>query len=259
MRPICFASAAILFAAASLPGQQDEASLGPRTVVELAVKALGLDLDAPERPSTWSERGVFHSGGGEMPYTARWVFQAPNRYRFDMTATVQEQDFKLAAAIDGSAAWESALGSTRSVEGKKFDYMKHEAYQIWLVSLLPLLADPAFKLSPVLPPVEIDGQECLGVLVKRDGRRDVTLHFDRKTRLLARLTTTNLDEFQDWKEVKEEAFFTDYRDVDGLQCCHRLRVMRDGKLLLDSTLSGHKLLDKLDPKTFQRPGGEKDG
>lgn len=248
-----FALALAIIFGASVPSSGQEAAEA-RAVIEKAIQARGLKLDSPEMSESWKDTGKLTFMGQAMPYVAVWTFQPPDKFHFSMEMKFNGQDMKVLAAIDGGQAWESAMNTTRPVEGKKLEVMKHEAYLLWLTSLQPLLKAKEFKLSP-LPESQVDGKPMLGVKVSREGHRDVSLFFDRETGLLRKSESSTLDEFQDWKEVKEEAVFSDYAEVDGVKYFRKLRVIRDGKPLLESDLSEQKRLQKVDPKQFAKPAG----
>ena len=97
------------------------------------------------------------------------------------------------------------------------------------------------------------GRPAAGVRVERDGRPAVTLYFDKATGLLAKSEARAKDEFQNWKEVLDEVYYEDWKDVGGRKAFGRLRVVRDGKPLLESTLTDPRRPAALDPKLFEKP------
>jgi hypothetical protein len=77
--------------------------------------------------------------------------------------------------------------------------------------------------------------------------------FDVTTGLLAKSETRVKDEFQGWKEVTDETFLSDYAEVNGAMAFLKMRVVRDGKPLLESKMSEQKRHESLDPKLFAEP------
>lgn len=244
-----FAVACLLLPAFAV-GADDAAEA--KAIIEKAIKAQGLKPDSPEMAESWKDAGSLSFGGMKMEYVADWTFQPPAAYRFDMTTKFNGQDMKLAVVMNGKEAWQAANGAPLPIEPKKLDSMKHETYQLWVTSLLPLLREKEFKLS-MLPEGQIDGKPAQGVKVVREGHREVSLFFDRETGLLAKMESTVPDEFQGWKEVKDEAFFSDYKDVGGLKRFCKMKIVRDGKPLLETVLSEQKRMEKADPKIFDKP------
>ena len=61
------------------------------------------------------------------------------------------------------------------------------------------------------------------------------------------------DEFQGWKEVTDENFYDDYKDVGGRKFFTKMKVVRDGKTMIESIVSDQKTAEKLDAKLFEKP------
>jgi hypothetical protein len=100
---------------------------------------------------------------------------------------------------------------------------------------------------------KVGGKDTKVVKVTREKRPAVTLYFDKETGLLAKSDMMVKDEFQGWKEVLDENYYEDYKDVDGRKVFTKLRVVRDGKTMIEGTLSDQKVHEKLDPKLFEKP------
>jgi hypothetical protein len=91
------------------------------------------------------------------------------------------------------------------------------------------------------------------VKVTRDKQPAVTLYFDKETALLVKRDAVVKDEFQKWKEALDEAYLSDYKDVGGVKFFTKLKVVRDGKPMIEATLSDQKVNEKLDAKLFEKP------
>src|SRR5262249_15185356 len=132
---------------------------------------------------------------------------------------------------------------------------KNEAYQFWVTSLTPLVSDNGFTLATAKGK-DVNGKPSAAVKVTRDKKPAITLYFDTASGLLVKFEMTVKDEFQKWKEVLDEAYFQGYKDVNGRKLFHKLRIVRDGKPMIESTLSDQKFPEKLDGKLFEKPGGK---
>jgi len=248
MRSI-LALAALVFLSPSL--RADDAA-DARAIVEKAVKALGHQPGDKLTAISWKDNGKFSGGGMSMPYTGDFYFQWPDKYRFAVSADLEGMKLTFTAIANGNKAWESALGMTQEMTGEKHEYFMNQVHTLGITSLLPLLKDKEFKLATA-GEKEVDGKKTLLVKVTRDKKPTVTLYFDKETGLLAKSETRVKDEFQGWKEVTDETFFSDYKEVGGKKRFGRMKIVRDGKTMLDSTLSEQKTADKLDPKLFEKP------
>jgi hypothetical protein len=136
--------------------------------------------------------------------------------------------------------------------GEKLEHTINEVHQLNVLSLQPLLNDKEFKLT-VEGDKKVGDKEAKVVKVAREKRPTVTLYFDKESGLLVKSDMKVKDEFQNWKEALDESYFEDYKDVGGRKVFTKLRVVRDGKTMIEGTLSDQKVHDKLDPKLFEKP------
>ena len=240
----------VLFAAVASARADDAA----RAVVEKAIKAAGWGNDPADLKTSWKDKGVFFFMGQKLDYTADWTFAAPDKYHFLFKGDFGGMKVELTVVANGMKGWEAAMGQNRDITGEKLEYVRNETYQMHALMLVPLLKDKAFKLSE-LPEKKVDEQPTAGVEVKREGRPTIKLYFDKTTGLLAKAEMMNKDEFQNWKEVLEESYFTGWKDVGGgRKGFTKMKTVRDGKTLIETELSDQKVLDKVDAKLFEKPG-----
>jgi len=99
-------------------------------------------------------------------------------------------------------------------------------------------------------------QTMVGIKVTREGKRDVSMFFDKKTGLLTKVTSRVIDEFSK-KEVTQDVVMTGYRDKDGVKVFDKMSILLDGKELLVEEMSDQKMLEKVDEKMFAKPEGKK--
>ena len=144
------------------------------------------------------------------------------------------------------------MGMTEEVTGDKLEYMRNQVYNLNISSLLPLLADKEFKLATA-GEKDVNGKKTVGVKVTRDKHPAMTLYFDKASGLLAKAETKVKDEFQGWKEVPEDVFYDDYKEANGKKFFGKMKVVRDGKTMIESALSDQKTAEKLDAKLFEKP------
>ena len=230
-----------------------DAAADAKAIIAKAVKAAGMDKDA-DKPyaETWKDKGTFNFMGQKMDYLADWTFQAPDKYRFELRMEAMGQKIEIKMGLDGTKAFESALGMQRAIDGDKLDYVKTEAYQFWIMSLNPLLKDKEFKLK-TLGDKKIGERQMVGVQVDRTGRPAAKLYFAKDTGLLHKLEITVKNEFDGWKDALDEAYFDDYKDQDGRKVFTKLRVDRNGERLIESVLSEARRVPPVDVKRFQEP------
>jgi hypothetical protein len=223
-----------------------------RAVVEKAIKATGQQPGTTPAAIAWKEKGKFTGGGFEMNYTGEYAFQAPDKYRFKLSGSFGGMDVTFTAVANGAKAWQSGFGMTEEMAGEKLAYFLDQVHLMQAITLRPLLADKDFQLATA-GEKDVGGKKAAGVKVTRDKRPPVTLYFDKETGLLVGADTTVRDEFQGWKEVPEEVSFSDYKDAGGKKVFTRMKIVRDGKPMIDAAVSERKEVEKLDPKLFEKP------
>jgi hypothetical protein len=234
------------------PAVRADDAADARAIVEKAVKALGHKPGDKLEGITWKDNGKFSGGGMAMPYTGDFAFQWPDKYRFTVSADVEGMKLNFIVVANGNKAWESMLGMTQETAKEKHEFVMNQVYVLGVSSLLPLLTDKAYQLATA-GEKDVNGQKTVLVTVTRDKKPAVTLYFDKTTGLLAKSDTKVKDQFQDWKEVTEEVYFSDYKDVNGKKRFGKMKIVRDGKTMIESTISDQKTVGKLDAKLFEKP------
>lgn len=238
--------------ALATPGARADDAADAKAVVGKAIKARGGKPDAKNDAMTWKEKGKFTAMGFSLPYTADWAFQAPDKYRFALVGELGDAKIELVVVVNGAKAWGKEGGRAEEFTGEKLEYTRNEAYQLWVTALAPLVSDGGFTLATAKGQ-DVGGKPTVAVRVTRDKQPAVTLYFDKESGLLVKRETTVKDEFQKWKEVPEEAYFSDYKEVGGAKYFTKLKIVRDGKPMIESTLSDQKVSEKLDAKVFEKP------
>ncbi len=231
-------------------GRADDAAKA-KAIVEKAVKAAGWDKDWPTVNQSWTDKGKFTAVGMTIDYTGKWWYSGPDKYRFEIKLTVGGMDLDIVSVVNGDKAWESAMGQVQEVTGEKLEYVKEQVYAYRVYSLAPLLSDKGFTLKPVAG-VKVDAAETDGVEVAMKGKPTITLYFDKKTGLPAKAAGMVKNEFDGWKEVKEETYFGGWKDGEGKRKVFaKLKIVRGGETLLESEEADQKVHDKLDAKLFE--------
>lgn len=249
MRKFLFPLAAVF---ALTPTLHADDAADAKAIVEKAIKARGDKLDSKNAAMTWKDTGKFTGMGITLPYTADWAFQAPDKYRFTLSATLGEAKINLLVVVNGEKGWGKEGDKVEEFTGEKRDQVVNEAYQFRVTSLVPLVNDKGFTLATAKGK-DVNGKPTVAVKVTHEKKPAVTLYFDKDSGLLVKREIIVKDEFQKWKEVLDEAYFSDYKDMGGTKFFTKLKIVRDGKPMIESTLSDAKVSEKLDPKLFEKP------
>ena len=107
--------------------------------------------------------------------------------------------------------------------------------------LVPLLDAKAFTLT-ALGEYKLNDRVVVGVGVKGSGQRELKLYFDKETALLVK-TEQKIDG-GDGKDVVQEAFYRDHREIGGYRRPGRAAAYRNGKKVLEGELIDAVRLDE---------------
>ena len=242
----------LAFAFALTTAARADDAADAKAIVVKAIKARGDTPDSKLAAMTWKDKGKLTAMGFTLPYTADWSFQGPDKYRFVFAAAFGDAKIDMTLVVNGDKAWAAEGGKVEEFAGDKLEQTRNEAYQLWVTSLTPLVNDKGFTLATAKGQ-DVDGKPTNAVTVKRDKKPTTTLYFDKESGLLAKRQVTVKDEFQGWKEVSDEAYFSDYKEAGGKKYFTKLKITRDGKTMIDATLSDVKEAEKLDAKLFEKP------
>jgi outer membrane lipoprotein-sorting protein len=249
MRSVVLALVAVLALAPSV--RADDAA-DAKAIVEKAITARGDKPDTKNTATTWTDTGKIILMDRTIPYTAEWAFQAPDKYRFVSNTSSGDAKLNLIMVANGEKCWAKQDGRTEELGHAKLEEARNEAYQLWVLSLAPLVTDTGFTLATAKGQ-DVDKRPTVAVKVTRDKKPAITLYFDKESGLLVKRDVIVKDELQKWKEVLDEAHFSDYKETNGLKQFTKLKIVRDGKPLIEATLSDVKEAEKLDAKLFEKP------
>jgi outer membrane lipoprotein-sorting protein len=225
-----------------------------RAVIKKAIKATGgeeklakLNTAKAKFKSTGEFAGITTKLAGEI------TTQMPRQMKLDIQVEAQGQNLTLLIVLNGDKAWLQVAGETTAIKGKELGDLKEELHAQQVETLVPLLKDKAYKLH-ALGEAKVGGLPAVGVRVESRGHKDVNLYFDKKTGLLVKAERRALDDAE--KEVTEETFYRDYKDVGGVKVPMKVVVHHDGKKYLEMEITEYRFPDKLDDSEFARPGGK---
>ena len=130
-----------------------------------------------------------------------------------------------------------------------------EAKQGQHASIVTRLSPEVFKTAKLesLGEVKVGDKPALGVRVEVKGYRGVSLFFDKETHLLVKSETRGKDVINGGEEFTTETLYSDYKKVDGVQLAYKVTINRDGKKLVESEITEHKAVEKIDASQFAKP------
>ncbi|HEV3145083.1 MAG TPA: hypothetical protein VGZ47_14430 [Gemmataceae bacterium] len=178
-------------------------------------------------------------------------FIGDDKFKHVMDLTIMGRNFNQVVCYDGKEMWIAVNGKVvMTIKGKDLDPLKEAIYSEKLAGLA-FLKEKGIEFS-LIGESKLGEQELIGIRVSKKDHKDVNLHFDKKTGMLTKVESRNLD-FQSGQEVAEERILQDYKDLDGQKQPRRIIINRDGKKFVEMELTEMKLVDKLDDSVFAKP------
>ena len=221
-----------------------------RTIISKAIKAHGGEAKLVQLKILSSKAKGTINLGSDVPFTQETAWQWPDRLK----NTITLNGAKLVAAVEtisGDDSWSSRDGKPGPLGTVKRDELRTQAHIRRLLLLTPLLQDKSYKLS-VLDEIRIEDRPAVGVRVVCTGERDVKLYFDKDTGRLAKIER-RVSNDAGTKELLQEEFFSDYKDIDGIPTATKQSWRRDGKKALEMALTEVRYPDHLDAAAFADP------
>jgi outer membrane lipoprotein-sorting protein len=216
-----------------------------RKIVDRAIKATGGEERlARIKAMTSEEKGTYYGMGEGMPYTGKYAFAHPNRFRMEIVGV-------FTVAYNEKAGWTNMGGQLDDMPKEELAEHHEESRAMWLSWLVPL-KDEGVTLS-LIGKKKVDDRPAVGVRASSKGHRDVELFFDKETGLLAMLRQTVKAEELEGKEVTQETVLRDFKAVDGVQVAMKVLITRDGKKYVESETLKIEFHDKLDESLFEKP------
>jgi hypothetical protein len=239
----------VLSLAAAAPLRADDRAAA-LALVEEAIKAHG-GADALAKTQTVVRKlaGRMTVSDKEILFADESTAQLPERWRVEADLRAGDQKLHTLLVVNGDKGWQSTGGAVTELTAERLKELREDGYARWLTTLLPLRKDPAFELTP-LPEAKVNDEPALGVKVSRKGHADVSLYFDKKSRLLVKLAR---QVEQAGHSSAGETVYSGYKEFDGVKLPTKIVQTRDGKKLVEITEAGYKFPAKVEDTTFAKP------
>lgn len=246
----CVLAVLIFNGALSAGGKaEDPSAREVRAVLAKAIKAMGGDKLKTIRGLGWKGKMTTDVGGTEIAISLDAMSLDGDRHRIEGELTVNGQANTVLLVLNKGKAWVKG-GNDKVNDIPQKDAVK--ARDIFFAARLPhllgTLTGKVFNLSH-LGEIKVNDSPAVGLRISRKGYSDMTLFFDKKTRLPVKAGFR----FNDGqKEYDVDVHYTDYREVAGCQLFSTITYRGDGKEFR-MELTDQRPRDDLDDSTFARP------
>lgn len=228
----------------------------PRAILERAIKAHGGEERLSRvRADKVRLQGKLVMPGKDgpvaVPFTAETTVQLPSQFKNVVELNVSaDRKFTLVQILNGDKGYVTLDGQPQKLEPAALAEMRETMYVDRAVRLVPLLTDNGHELG-ALGEVKVNERPALGIKVSAKGRKDLRLFFDKETALLVK--TEHILEDGMGKEVRQEGYYSDFKDLGGYRRPTKVAAFRDGKKVMEAELLDVKYFDKIDDAEFSKP------
>jgi hypothetical protein len=238
---------ALLLSPALAAAEEDTAA---RALIDRAIAAAGGEAHLGRfKAAEWTCKGTAHASK-ELTFTDHCFAQWPEQFRNESAVEGAGEKFERALILDRTRGWVKTGRSAVALNDVARDELRDKVHLLCLSATLLPLKEKGVTLKP-LDEIKIDGRTAAGVAARCVGRPDLSLYFDKEKGLLLKCERGVTDPLLG--KVTEETFFSDYREVDGVQVARKVSVKRGGKPFLDWTVSDFRVRTKLDRGLFAAP------
>ena len=206
---LALAGMAIVFCGSARADDKDA-----QKVIDKAIEAHGgADVLAKNKDKAVIAKGkmnINQMGGLEATMDS---FIGDKKFKHVLDLTINGMNINQIVCYDGKEMWIALNGKVAmTIKGKDLDPLKEAIYAEELAGLA-LLKEKGLEFS-VIGESKLGELDLIGIRVSKKDHKDVSLHFDKKTGLLAKLEYRNMD-FLTGQEVNEERLMQDYKKIDG--------------------------------------------
>src|SRR5262245_7293841 len=219
-------------------------------IIEKAVKAhFPKGLDTKNSAVRTKSKGTIHVMGLDLEFTNEVSVQAP-KFKESVELEVMGNKIKVTSVYNGKDAWINANGNEVPVNDDILNEFKDAA------DIMELMQGVFGKAKNVkfstVGEAKIKDKPAIGVKLSREGKKDITIYFDKSTGLIAKVEMRKKDPMAG-QEVNEERFVLEYQELNGRKVAKKVEIKRDDKPYMEAEVTGVEILEKLDDSEFAKP------
>jgi hypothetical protein len=245
----CLMFTAALLSTTALPALADDKDA--TAVLDKAIAALGgKEKLAKAGTAMWKTKGTITLGDNDNPIKTKTVVQGLDKHRAEFEGEFGGNEVKGVTVLVGDKGWRKFGDDTNDMDADALANEKRRAYlQAVPMTILPL-KEKGFKIGSVTEE-KIGDKPAVAVKATGPDGKDFTLSFDKESGLPIRLVAT-VKGFQG-EDYTQETTYSDFKDFDGIKKATKLVAKRDGEKFITSELTDYKVLDAVEPGTFDEP------
>jgi hypothetical protein len=183
-------------------------------------------------------------------FVAETTVQLPAQFKSVMEMTSGGDKHTVVHIVNGEKVSVLVDGKPEKVEPAVLAEMRDTMMLDRAVRLVPLLRDRTYGLAPA-DDIKVNDRPAAGVRVTAQGRKELRLYFDKELGLLVK--AEHLLDDGSGKQVRQEQYFGDFKDVGGYKRPFKVIAFRDGRKVMEAEVVDVKQYDQIDDREFTRP------
>jgi hypothetical protein len=226
------------------------AAEGEKAIIEKALKAHGgADKLNKFKAVQTKTTGKLDLLGG-INFTSESTVQFPDKFKEVSQLEIMGQQVTATTIYDGKKVYINVNGNAVPVSDKIEEEVK-DVMRMGALMRMAFLADKGYELAS-LGETQVNDRPAVGVRVSRKGAKDVSLYFDKKTGLVAKVERRGVDPMSG-QEFTEERIIKEYQDKEGMKAAKKLLINRDGNKYMELDITEVKFLENVDDSEFKQP------
>lgn len=224
-----------------------------KDVLEKAIKAHGgAELLTKNQAGLLKAKGKINVAGvGDVDFTQEAAFMLPDKFKEAVEISIAGQNISIVTIANGDKISIDAAGNSVEVTDAIKTAIKDATHMIKVARMIAPAREKGYELS-LTGESKVEGKAAVGVRVSAKDKKDITLHFDKATHLLAKVEYRSTEPMSG-NEINEERIFGEYKkDAEGNMVPHKITVLHDGKKYLDAEITEGKYLEKLPDAEFKK-------
>ncbi|MHB1558290.1 MAG: hypothetical protein ACYC61_12590 [Isosphaeraceae bacterium] len=223
----------------------------PQAILDKAIKAVGGEEKLKKVEAfLLKTKGTINFGGNESEYKGTLTARGLDHMRRESEMEFNGEPRTFLMIVAGDKGWMKFGDEPREMEDEALANWKRRDYLEVLPVTLVAIKGKGFKLEAA-GEEKVDGKPAAGVKVTAPDGKDFTMYFDKESGLPVK-QVAKVAGFQG-DENTQETTFKDYKDFGGIKKATRVETTRDGEPFIKTEVTEFKVLEKVDPKTFEEP------
>ena len=197
---------------------------------------------------------VSQGGGNEVEFSIEASMSRLDRTRMVVTINAGGQNNMATLVVNGDKMWsrDSVRDKTEEAPAEVAPMMQSILLAIRAAATPANLGNNKALQLAHGGEAKVGDSDAVVLRISRKDRPDITLYYDKKTGLPLK-SEVQIKEPEQAMEMPYAFHFSDFKEVDGVKHFGHVKVVRDGKDVVEIELSDFKVGEKFEANRFEKP------